>query len=144
MRSKRIRAVGRLVKCGGLQTGFETGRNIFRNVRFRRELLPRDEFLWSAFHEEFSSRELHFLFLCSEEMRCEDLRLRDDLVDAHDNGCTANYGRTAAIGVASVMSDCRVSASDHHVFDGHSKFLGGNLGEAGLLALAVRSCGSSC
>ena len=68
----------------------------------------------------------------------EFLCLGDDFVDAHDNGRAADRRRAAAVGIAAVMSNGCVPAHDDDVLDGRAEFVRGDLGEAGLLSLAVR------
>src|ERR1044071_1585327 len=62
----------------------------------------------------------------------------DDLVDAHDDGGAAQDSGAAAVGVAAIMGDVGVAAEDDDIGHGDAESVGGDLGEAGFLALAVR------
>src|SRR5262249_11403431 len=76
--------------------------------------------------------------LRAEEVGRQLGRLGHDLVDALDDGSAADHGGTTAVGIASVVGDRGVATHDHDVFDGYTKSIGGDLGEAGFLALPVR------
>ena len=138
VRAKRVGAVGWLEETRRLKARLPVFREVLRNIGLGRELFPAQCLLGFAFREKLAALEHHIGFFGSEQVGGEFLCLADDFVDAHDYGRAADHRRPAAVGIATVMGDGCVSTHDDDVVDGHAEFVRGDLGEAGLLALAVR------
>ena len=71
-------------------------------------------------------------------MRGQDFGFIDDFLDAHHDRCAADDRRPAAVCIAAIMRHRCIAPHDDDVLGGDAELVGGNLGEAGFLALAVR------
>ena len=89
-------------------------------------------------HREPAGRELDVAYVDLQLMSCEGLRLFDDLLARLDDGHPADDQRAGAVGVQPERCGAGVAVYDDDVVVGNAERIGCDLGERGLVALAVR------
>src|SRR5690606_19290463 len=116
MRAEGVDEVGRIVKGGRLEAGFDPGRHVPGHVRHQGDVLDGLRVVGRALHEELAILVVHVFDGGFEQVGGDDLRLVADLAGGDSERGAADGGGAAAVGAPTHRRIVSVSVDDLDVF----------------------------
>ena len=138
MGAEREDEVARVEEADRLQPRLEPFGQVVREVRHQRDVEERFAAIGRAFDEELSALVRHVLLVGLEQVRGDLLRLLLDLLGRHVDRRCADGTAAAAVAAHPERHLAGVAVDDVDVVDRNLQFVGDDLRERRLVALAVR------